>query len=80
MSAHVNIEELKSRKAKLEFHIQNAEEELKTMEKSLNELKPDVEKAYGTTELSVLEAKKDQLISDLEKDLQALEGLGIKLN
>lgn len=80
MSQHVNLDELKQRKAKLEFHIQNAESELATMEESLKSLTPEIEKIYGTTDLLVLESKRDQLEKDLEKDLATLETLGVKLN
>lgn len=80
MSQHVNLDELKQRKAKLEFHIQNAESELAIMEESLKSLTPEIEKIYGTTDLLVLESKRDQLEKDLEKDLATLETLGVKLN
>lgn len=80
MPQHVNLDELKQRKAKLEFHIQNAESELATMEESLKSLTPEIEKIYGTTDLLVLESKRDQLEKDLEKDLATLETLGVKLN
>lgn len=73
------IDQLKARRSKLQFHMEQAIKEKDQIQEELNQLLPDIEKQFGTTDPVELEKISAGLQEKIDAQIQELAEMGIQI-
>lgn len=73
------IKELETKKTKLEFHMNQAQIDMKEAEDKLNVIRPKIMEQFGTDDIGELEKIVDDLELSIKSDLEELASMGIAI-
>ncbi len=73
------INQLRERRAKLQFHMEQATKERDQLQEELDQLLPDIKEKFGTTDASELEKIAATLQEQMDAQIQELSEMGVTI-
>lgn len=75
----LSIDDLKAKKAKLEFHMEQAVNEKNAISAQIEEMKPQIEANFGTSDLGELSKIAKEIEANIEASIEELKNLGVTI-